>query len=141
MREEEVKRELKNLRHLRRKIKILNAELEELNELGKIPKKIVYERTAGGSTTAMQDKYLLSLEELQENIERVITNEAAREERILHALNKLDTVLFNLLTDRYIRGKSIARLCNEYSYSRDSIQRLLRKGMKQVNKILKDNTL
>lgn len=132
MREEEIRRELKNLRHLRRKIKILNAELEELNELGKIPKKIVFERTAGGSNTAAQDKYLLSLEELQENIEQVIKRETAREQRILHALNKIDTEFSNLLMDRYIRGKSITRLCNEYHCSRPTIYRMLKKGIKQI---------
>lgn len=141
MREEEIRRELKNLRHLRRKIKILNEELEELKELGNIPKKIVYERIAGGNNIATQDKYLLSLEELQKNIEQVIQNETAREERILHALNKIDTELSNLLIDRYIRGKSIARLCNDYSCSRPTIYRMLKKGIKQINKIIKVETL
>ena len=137
MKDEEVKRELQNLRHLRKKIKILNEELEELNELGKIPKKIVYERTAGGISTAVQDKYLVLLEGLQENIELVIQNETVREKRILNAINKIDSELSNLLMDRYIRGKSIARLCNDYNYSRQSIHRLLKKGIKQVDKILK----
>lgn len=140
MKEEEVKQELRSLRHIRRKVKILNEELEELNELGKIPKKIVYERTAGGMNAAAQDKYLISLEELQENIERVIHNETEREEKILQALNKLDTELSNLLMDRYIRGKSIARLCSEYNFSRPTIYRMLKKGIRQI-KMIKVETL
>lgn len=121
-----VKKQLEELNQLKRKIRNLKFELQELVELGAIPKNsdLNMPTGKGGTNTAPQERYLLKVEQLQEKINTTIERAIAKESEFLNAMEELDDLSYNLLKERYVLGKPLQKIIREFNYSERHIRRL-----------------
>lgn len=132
----EVKRQLEEFNQLKRKIRNLKYELQELLELGAVPKKsdLNMPTGKGGTNTAPQERYLLKVEQLQEKIDKTIERAIAKENEFLNSMEELDDLSYNLLKERYVLRKPLQRIIREFNYSESHIYRLYDKAFEKLSK-------
>lgn len=131
-----VKKQLEELNQLKRKIRNLKYEQQELLELGAIPKRANYNMPTGkgGVNSSPQEKYLIRVEELQEKIESTIEQALAKESEFLSSMEELDALSYNLLKERYVLGKPLQKIIREFNYSESHIYRLYDKAFEKLSK-------
>lgn len=131
-----VKKQLEELNQLKRKIRNLKYEIQELLELGSIPKRANYNMPTGkgGINTAPQERYIIKVEELQEKIEKTIEQALEKEQEFLKSMEELDSLSYNLLKERYVLGKPLRKIIREFNYSERQIYRLYGNAIEKLSK-------
>jgi len=134
-----VKIQLEDLNQSKRRIRNLKNELEELIELGSIPKKYDCNISHGkGEPLSPQEKYVYKLDELTEKIFNAIDAAIQIEHDFLNSIDGLDTLSQNLLMERYMQGKSLQKIISEFNYSERHIYNLYNKSYEELSKNIKN---
>ncbi len=131
-----VKKELENFNQTKRWISNLQEELTSLEKLEGALKSSSYEEcVAGGKRQTYAEKRLIRIEELIETIRNALKDAGEKEYNLLKDLEHLgeqDPASKNLLWERYINCKSLARIKKEFNYSERNIYYLFDKAINKM---------
>lgn len=132
----EVKRELEELNQLKRKIRNLKMELQELLELGALPQQADFRIPSGkgGAISSPQERYYIKVESLKEKISKTIDMALEKESKFLNDIESLDPLSHNLLMERYVLGKPLQKIIREFNYSERQIYRAYNKAFEDLSK-------
>ena len=132
--ERKVKQQLEDFNQSKRKIRNLKHELQELLELGTLPKHNNggMPTAKGGHSSSPQEKFILKVEALQEKIVNAIDDALQKEHNFLESIESLDSLSQNLLMERYMQGKPMQQIIKEFNYSEKQIYNLYNKSYREL---------
>lgn len=136
-----VKSELERLSQAKRRLRNLQEELQNWEELsGVLKSSTIGEVVGGGAREPYAEKRIIKIEQLTEAIEKAIDEAIALENTFLKHLSLLDPLSQNLLMERYMSGKSIGRIMRDFKYSRAQVFRLYDNLFEEVAENSKNET-
>lgn len=118
-----VKKELEEFNHTKRRLRILQEELQYWTNLGGAIKAVSGEAVAGGESIPYAERRVIRMEELENLISKTIDDALEQEDQFLKDISALDTLSQNLLMERYMTGKSMKKIIAEYKYSGRHLRR------------------
>lgn len=130
----EAKECLKELRTLKRLIKVKLAQIEEERKQISITA-VDYskERISGGESVPAQQKYAEHMERLHKDYERLLERMQKTEDMISEHMSTLSPIEQMIVTERYIHGKSWRQIERECNYSIDSVYRIHGLAIKKMS--------
>lgn len=128
-----VKVQLQEFSQNRRMISNLLAEKKELLEICDLLKRGDGVMTDGGEKHSRQEKLVFRLEAINARISELLLSASNTESILLSAMGTLSPTEYNMIWERYAKGKSIARLCREFYYSEQGI---LKRYNRLFNKLI-----
>ena len=137
----EVKKYLEDFNQSKRKLRSLKDELKELLELGALPRVSDGNMPGakGGYKSSNQEKFYFKLEQLQEKITEAIDIALQKEHEFLDAIKDLDVLSQNLLMERYMQGKPLKKIINDFHYSESTIIRNYNKAFETLGSQKEDS--
>lgn len=130
----EAKQSLKELKSLKRLIKVKLAQIEEERKQISITA-VDYskERISGGESVPLQQRFIEHIERLERDYEQLLDRMRETEDMLAEHLTELSPIEQAIIIERYMHGKSWRQIEREYGYSIDSIYRIHGAAVRKIS--------
>lgn len=132
----EAKQSLKELKSLKRLIKVKLAQIEEERKQISITA-VDYskERISGGESVPLQQRFIEHIERLERDYEQLRDRMRETEDMLAEHLAELSPIEQAIIIERYMHGKSWRQIEREYDYTEDGVFTIHKRAMKKLSKI------
>ena len=138
----ELKKKLEELRGKKRRLKQLEMQIAEEKASIDGVQAVNYERASvqGGTSSPIQQRYIEHMERLCADRNKVLDEVFALEDFLADHMEDLEEVERNMLTDRYMNGKSWRKIQEEYGYEEAQPYRIVGGAIKKICRKAKDDS-
>ena len=131
----EAKQSLKELKSLKRLIKVKLTQIEEERKQISITA-VDYskERISGGESVPLQQRFIEHIERLERDYEQLLDRMRETEDMLAEHLAELSPIEQAIIIERYMHGKSWRQIEREYDYSHSYVTSINRRAIKSMVK-------
>ena len=133
----EAKQSLKELKSLKRLIKVKLAQIEEERKQISITA-VDYskERISGGESVPLQQRFIEHIERLERDYEQLLDRMRETEDMLAEHLTELSPIEQAIIIERYMYGKSWRQIEREYDYSIDNVYKIHGSALRKISQSL-----
>ncbi len=138
----ELKKKLEELRGKKRRLKQVEMQIAEEKASIDGVQAVNYEGVAvqGGTSNPIQQRYIEHMERLCADRNRVMSELFDLEDLLSDHMKDLNAMEQNMLTDRYMNGKSWRKIQEEYGYEEAQPYRIVGGAIKKICRKAKDDS-